>query len=153
MLALAGERATLYGVTGWQPGTAFAAAIEGFKTWRAARGKGNDERRQIAQRVAGFIERHGDSRFSDATRVETIPVNNRAGYWRDDDGRIYLFTTDGMREALHVFDFKRALDVLQGLGALPASSGNGERSRPERIGGRKVRLYPIRADKLDTDHA
>jgi hypothetical protein len=39
---------------------------------------------------------------------------------------------------------------LQEVGALPASSG--ERSKPERIGGRlPVRLYAIHADKLRGD--
>jgi hypothetical protein len=54
-----------------------------------------------------------------------------------------------MREACQGFDFQRALDVLQEVGALPASSG--ERSKPERIGGRLARLYTIYADRLRGD--
>ena len=72
---------------------------------------------------------------------------NRAGWWRDEgSGRLYLFNTAGLREALQGFDFRRALDTLQDVGALPASTG--ERSKPERIGGRAVRLYTVRADRL-----
>ena len=59
---------------------------------------------------------------------------------------MYLFTAAGMKEALAGFDFKRALDTLQTAGVLPPSSG--ERSKPERIGARPVRVYAIQADKL-----
>jgi len=155
LLALAGEVATEYGITGWPEGAASEAAAEGFKAWRATRGRGNDERRQILERVSGFIERHGDSRFSDAeTHSTDEPMRiNRAGWWRDDQaGRVYLFNKDGLREALTGFDFKRALDTLQEAGALPKADASGERAKAQRIGGRLVRLYPIQADKLGGDH-
>lgn len=148
LLALAGELATEYGITGWPEGEATNAAAEAFKEWRALRGTGNDEQRQIVNRVADFIERHGDSRFSDVVVHDADAMRiNRAGWWRDDaGGRVYLFTSAGMKEALVGFDFKRALDTLQRAGVLPPSSG--ERSKPERIGGRTVRVYAIQADQL-----
>ena len=155
LLALAGEVATEYGITGWPEGAASEAAAEGFKAWRATRGRGNDERRQILERVSGFIERHGDSRFSDAeTHSTDEPMRiNRAGWWRDDgSGRVYLFNKDGLREALTGFDFKRALDTLQEAGALPNADASGERAKAQRIGGRLGRLDPLQADKLGGDH-
>ncbi len=152
LIALAGELATDYGLTGWPAGAAIEAAGEAFRAWQSLRGRGNDERRQIPERVADFIERHGDSRFSDADLPDEAMRINRAGWWRDGPGgRVYLFTTAGMREALQGFDFKRALGTLQEVGVLPAS--NGERSKPERVAGRPgtVRLYTIHADKLRGD--
>lgn len=148
LLALAGELATEYGITGWPEGEAINAAAEAFKAWRGLRGTGNDERRQIIERVADFIERHGDSRFSDVVASDGDAMRiNRAGWWRDEaGGRVYLFNAAGLKEALAGFDFKRALDTLQQAGALPPSSG--ERSKPERIGGRLVRVYAIHADQL-----
>src|SRR3990172_8919341 len=110
LLALAGEVATEYGITGWQEGAAIEAAAEGFKAWRATRGRGNDEPRQILEQVSGFIDRHGDSRFSnaDANTSDDAMRINRAGWWRDDgSGRVYLFNAEGMREAVRGFDFKR----------------------------------------------
>ena len=65
------------------------------------------------------------------------------------DGREYLFTAEGMREALRGFDFKRALDVLQELGALPAPGADGKRARFYRIGGTGAKLYPITPEKLE----
>ena len=77
-------------------------------------------------------------------------IRDRAGWWKPDDagGRLYLFTAEGLREALKGFDFKRALDVLEAAGAVPKASATGERSKTENIGGRKVRVYHIRADAL-----
>ena len=153
LLALAGEMATEYGITGWPEGEALNAAAEGFRVWRAARGRGNDERRQILDRVSGFIERHGDGRFSDADHNGETQVRDRAGWWRDTtEGREYLFTADGMREALKGFDFARALDALQEAGALPKPAADGKRARFYRIGGRGVKLSPVQADKLGGDH-
>lgn len=62
---------------------------------------------------------------------------------------MYLFTAEGISEALTGFDFKRALDVLQKAGALEAPGSDGKRARFFRIGGRGVKLYPIQADRLD----
>lgn len=149
LIGMAGELATDYGVTGWPVGAAGEAAAHGFKLWQSMRGKGNDERRQILQRVSGFIERHGDGRFSDADTTNDVQIRDRAGWWRDTNGgREYLFTTDGMREATKGIDFKRALDVLQEAKALPTPGANGERARFIRIAGRGVKVYPINPDKL-----
>jgi putative DNA primase/helicase len=150
LFAQAGELATEYGITGWAEGEAIRAAAEGFRAWRALRGKGNDERRQILEAVGRFIQRHGDSRFSCADMRE--PVRDRAGWWREDagGGRVFLFNADGLREALKGFDFKRALDVLGQAGALPPASASGERAKPQRVDGIKARLYEVRADALDT---
>ncbi len=149
LIGLSGELATEYGLTGWQEGEAINAAALAFGLWRGQRGKGNDERRQIAEQLSGFIERHGDGRFSDAEEAGESQIRDRAGWWRDSpDGREYLLTAEAIRDALKGFDFKRALDVLEELGALPKSGASGERARFHRIGGRGVKLYSINPDKL-----
>ena len=153
LLALAGEVATEYGITGWPEGEAIKAAAEGFRVWRAMRGKGNDERRQILERVSGFIERHGSGRFSDADATSEAPLRDRAGWWKEaGDSREYLFTAEGMREALKGYDFNRALDVLQEAGALPAPGADGKRAKFYRIAGQGMKLYPVQAEKLGGDH-
>ena len=117
------------------------------------RGTGNDERRQILDRLTSFIETHGDSRFSDWTAADT-PVRDRAGWWKpgDDGGRVYLFSAAGMREALKGFELGRALDVLEAAGVIPKASATGERSKAVTIGTRKVRVYPVMADALHGGH-
>lgn len=151
LVGLAGELATEYGLTGWQAGDALKAAARVFQLWQSGRGKGNDERKQIADKVRGFIDRHGDSRFSNADFDGDTPmVRDRAGWWHGSgNGREYLFTADGMREALKGFDFKRALDVLQDMGALPIAGPDGKRAKFYRFGGIGKKLYPLNPEKLE----
>jgi putative DNA primase/helicase len=151
LLALAGELATEYGVTGWIKGEALEAAHEAFKLWLHGRsGKGNSEQHQIIQQVTAFIDRHGDGRFSNAKETMTPNVQNRAGWWNDGDaGREYWFTPDGLREALKGHDFNRALDVLRGCGALPTAGSSGKSRMVRRVGGRNTGIYPISPQKLD----
>lgn len=155
VIALAGELATQYGITGWPPGSAIAAAREAFDLWRGFRGQGgNSEIAQIRDQVAAFIDRHGDARFSNADLSDTqagLLVRDRAGWWRDSaNGREFLFTAQGMREALHGFDYKRGLAVLEELGAL-LPSGSSERSKAVRLGGRPVKVYGLDPARLGGD--
>jgi len=150
VLALAGELATTYGITGWTEGDAIKAAGVGFAAWlslRGGMGQGNSERGQITERITSFIERHGDSRFSDADDTDeqrVLLVRDRAGWWRTaGEGRIYLFTADGLREALKGFDFNRALDTLQEVGAIAAPGADGKRAKFMRINGRGLKLYAV----------
>jgi putative DNA primase/helicase len=61
----------------------------------------NDEPRQILRQVSDFIDRHGDSRFSEKDTYEPpkFGVKDRAGWWtRNDEGKLlYLFTAGGLR--------------------------------------------------------
>ncbi len=149
LLALAGELATEYGITGWPEGAAIEGATIGFDLWRGNRGTGNDERRKIVQQLNAFIDRHGDSRFSELSKNGDVIIRDRAGWWKEDgSSRVYWFSADGLREALKGFDFKSALDVLQMIGILPASKSSGERAQSQRVAGRVVKVYPIHADKL-----
>ncbi|SFK87390.1 putative DNA primase/helicase [Nitrosomonas aestuarii] len=151
LIGLAGELATEYGITGWSEGAALKAAAECFKIWCSTRGKGNTERHKITEQVNAFIDRHGDSRFSAKSNTDSAQTKDRAGWWEDSGGeRLYLFTKDGMHEALKGFDFKRGLDVLENIGALqkPGNSDNGKRTVQRKIGGKNRRLYAINATLL-----
>ena len=156
VLALAGELATDYGVTGWPKGQAIEAACVGFAAWLGLRSgaggsSGNSEHGQIVESVTSFIERHGDSRFSDADSEDiqrAALVRDRAGWWRSTGhGRTYLFTSSGMREALKGFDFNRALDALQAAGLIDAPGADGKRARFNRINGQGLKLYPVSLEK------
>ncbi len=153
LLALAGELATEYGVTGWPEGAAIDAAAIGFKAWRTLRGGGNLERDQVADRMLSFIERHGDSRFSNVDGDDehrAAMVRDRAGWWQDEAGRrLYLLTADGMREAMKGIDFSRALDGLQEAGAIEAPGADGKRARTRRIQGRTVKVYVVDPARLE----
>ena len=96
LVGAAGELATKWGITGWEPGEAIQAARLCFDAWLARRGgQGNQEERAMLQQVREFLRRKGESAFSDWDR----PANDtdkhapgkpdRAGYRRtcpDADG-------------------------------------------------------------------
>ena len=49
-----------------------------------------------------------------------VSVKDRAGRYDGEDGeRLYLFTSQGLHEALKGFDFSTSLDILVAAGALP----------------------------------
>jgi uncharacterized protein (DUF927 family) len=119
------------------------AVAEVFSRWLAAYGHGGDMGRALAQ-LRDFILRNG-ARFRDRNNSEQI-VPNLAGY-RDAEQDLYLFTPDGMREAL---DGYAPQDVARHL------FNNGWLDRPEsgnrllcnfRVTGfdRPLRLYGVRA--------
>ncbi|WP_158509916.1 DUF927 domain-containing protein [Halomonas chromatireducens] len=142
LIGLAGEMATEYGLTGWQPGEAMAAAIDAFQAWAAGQGGVRSEHEQILANVSGFIERHGDARFSNvsADPTHTPMVHNRAGWWRDDaQGRTYLFNG----EALGGFDLKRGTEALEVAGWLVERESD-KRSVRMTINGSRRRVYAIR---------
>lgn len=158
MLAVAGELATAYGVTGWLKGEAIQAASIGFAAWLALRGKtqSNLERVDIAKSVASFIERHGNSRFLAVKALDDdgAMVRERAGWWEQvDERRYYLFTATGMHEALKGFDFERALDVLQELGAIGPSGADGKRAKFRRIRGEGWKVYVVDPTHLEAEDA
>ena len=83
----AGELATQWGITGWPAGTAMKHAGTCFDAWLNHRGgEGNQEEKAMLMQVRGFLEMHGEGRFSDWRRsvakdTHANRVMNRAG-WR-----------------------------------------------------------------------
>jgi putative DNA primase/helicase len=68
LIATAGELATEFGITGWLPGTAAAAAAAAFKKWvevRGGDGKEPAEDRAAIRQVTELIVRYGESRFDE----------------------------------------------------------------------------------------
>ena len=150
LVSMAGELATEYGLTGWPEGAALDAAAEAYRLWRGWRGDGQDEPRKILESVRDFLEAHGENRFSPLKIInnDLAPwIRDRAG-WRDGD--VFYLTSGAMREATRGYDLKRALDVLEQRGAIPAADAKGRRSTTKDVpDGRKVRLYPVEYPKLE----
>jgi uncharacterized protein (DUF927 family) len=135
LVGTAGEMATAWEVTGWQPGAAMAAAATCFKAWLGQRGSaGNLEEVQMLAQVRRFFELHGEARFSDwerpASDTSQHPPRtiNRAGYRkhseaRDADGnKIYLegLDRDGLERPAketeyYVFPETFKAEVCQGF--------------------------------------
>ena len=150
LVALAGELATEYGLTGGEETEALAAAVDAFNAWRAARGSGSTETRQILEAVRDFLDTQGDCRFSDMDATDNHRATpNRAGYWRETtEGRVYLFNGPALREACPGYDMRRILDALEEAGALPKVEPGQKRAKQYKIHGTKALLYPITPDAL-----
>ena len=142
LIGIAGELATEYSLTGWNEGEAMNASLLGFNLWRDFRGSGQTETRQILQSVQDFILRHGDARFSSTN--DKTEVRDRAGYWRETtDGRIFLFNSPALREAVKGFDIRRILTALDTAGWI-IEHDTGKRSKKVKINGASISLYAIR---------
>jgi putative DNA primase/helicase len=151
LVALAGELATSYGLTGWPEDEALESAAMAYQAWREHRGTGHTETRQILEAVEDFIAKHSDARFSHVLAGETGPlIRDRAGWYRDDsDGRrVYLFTAGGLREATAGFDFKRVLDALDAAGWI-AERDEGRRYKTTKLQGRTQHPYAIAPKEVE----
>lgn len=96
LVGAAGELATKWGITGWQPGEALQAARVCFDAWLSRRGgQGNQEEKAMLRQVREFLRRKGESAFTDwdrpsnDTSAHAPGKPDRAGYRRtcpDADG-------------------------------------------------------------------
>jgi uncharacterized protein (DUF927 family) len=71
LIAVAGETATRYGLTGWPKHECERAAAKCFASWLESFGwTGNREERELLAQVQSFLEQHGASRFEDMNGYE-----------------------------------------------------------------------------------
>lgn len=149
-VAAAGELAALLDVVPWRPGEAKDAASQLFRRWAAAYGRDAiHEDREALQRVRGFIERWGGSRFrwlkDDVSEAESYAIEaaerdgrpregearslDVAGWKGTHEGRglLYHFNTEFVRTDLFAgMDANAALKALKTAGYL-ISNGEGGR--------------------------
>ena len=125
--------------------------LELFEVWRAGRGEGPSENRQILKSIADFIARHGDTRFSAATDLHG-EARDRAGYWEDaPNGRLFLFNRPGLEEAAKGYDLGRVVVALDSVGAI-AKRDTGRAQATKRLpDGTKPKLYFIDPTKLEPE--
>jgi len=150
LVALAGELATEYGITGWGEGDALFAAASCLASWLGTRGlSGNSEVIQILEQLRDFIERHGSARFESLDRSDSaVVVRDRAGWTEiNDNDSIYYFSSAGLNEATKGFDFNRALECLATKGIL-SKNVEGKKSKAMRINRVTTRVYVVSFSKL-----
>lgn len=148
LVAVAGELATRYKLTGWPEGEATQAARACFAAWlEAFGGNGNREERVILAQVRAFFETHGASRFEDIKALNDQRIPNRAGYYRngEDGEREFLVLPEAFRrEACQGFDEKTVKRVLIEAGLL-LQGKDGKPTQVARLPGLSPsRVYVIR---------
>jgi uncharacterized protein (DUF927 family) len=150
LVAVAGELATHYGVTGWAEGEATQAASRCFAAWLDSfGGSGNREDRILLAQVRGFFETHGASRFEDVGASIDQRVINRAGFYRSgmEGTREFLVLPEAFKRDLCAgFDQKAATQCLLAQGwILPGADGRPtQKPRLPGIGTARVYVFTNR---------
>src|SRR4029077_3370567 len=130
-----------WGIVPWEKGEALTSAIAIFGHWRAAqpRSPKGKEHAQIAELITDFVDKHGNSRFCDIHSVnpDMFTIRDQAGYWEDlvDGGRIYLFTSVGLKEATGNFGTARVIEAITAAGAFVVIGEDGKKSKYRTVPG------------------
>lgn len=141
LLGLAGELAIEWGLLPVPAGAAHDAMLVLFDAWRKGRGQGQSEDATICANLCDFITRHGDALFSELGVA--VAVRDRAGWWKDeDDRRVWLLTSEGLRRAVPGFDLARIITALDAVGWI-TERNTGLHSKRVKVDGRNQRLYHL----------
>jgi uncharacterized protein (DUF927 family) len=150
LVAVAGELATQYGLTGWPQGESTSAAKKCFAAWlESFGGIGNLEERKILSQVRAFFEAHGASRFEGIGANDNLilgsdqRIPNRAGFFRIENSvrKWYVLREIYKREICHGLDERAATKVLRFKGWIEKDS-DGKSTQPTRLPGLgTVRCY------------
>jgi uncharacterized protein (DUF927 family) len=140
LVAVAGELATKYGLTGWDVGEAESAAQACFSAWIDSRGgAGNQEVSAILSQVRSFFELHGESRFTPISRTDERTTFNRAGFSDEiecaGDGmatRYYCLSEAYKNEICKGFDPQSVSKVLKDAGWLQIGT-DGKSARQKQL--------------------
>lgn len=145
LVAVAGELASHYGLTGWSKGESEQASKKCFESWLEGFGcAGNKEERAILSQVRAFFQAHSSTRFEPLNASHNHRVNNRAGFYREHNGsRQYLVFPEAFRQVVCVgLDHKMAERVLVAHGWIEPGGDNRVTQKPRLPGmGTAARLY------------
>lgn len=139
LVAVAGELATEYRLTGWKQGDATAAAKRIFKDWLTAFG-GDDssrEQRQIVQAVRAFLNSNM-SRFQnmafEAPKEELQRVHNCVGgvvpAYDENSQAVFLVFNSQLKELAKGYSKKQIVEALEQVGMIQPSTGDGREYIP-----------------------
>lgn len=126
LAAVAGELATQWGLTGWEPMEATKAAARCFQDWMDFRGTtGNLEEMQVIEKTRMFFQLHGASRFQSWGLTEGETIINRAGFRRithENETEFYVFPEVFKNEICKGFSSRFAAKVLMDKGMLNSNT-------------------------------
>ncbi|MGA4104370.1 DUF927 domain-containing protein [Ralstonia nicotianae] len=145
LVAVAGELATHYGLTGWQAQEAVQAAKVCFASWlEAFGGTTNRETRSILAQARAFFESHGSSRFEDINATHDQRIINRAGFYKTDDNgtRIYFVLPEAFKnEICKALDHKTVERTLLAKGWIKKGGDGRPTDKPNLPGMGRTRCY------------
>lgn len=156
LVAAAGELATKWGITGWNPGEALTGVKACFADWMNDRGgAGKREDAEIIRQVRRYLEEHGDARFEPLKYKGEFRTMSRAGYVDDSDGKpiFYVLAERFKDEVCKGYDAQHAARTLQDRGYLHAPErGRLTTKTPHKTKeGIRPRVYAIKGEILEDD--
>lgn len=160
LIGVAGELATIWGITGWQQGESLTAAKVCFVNWldNRASGNANSETTNMTEAVATFIMKHADSRFTNLDETRDEKVINRAGWKRkshDDNVMEYLIIPKVFQDEVCAgFDYKSTRRILDDGGHIKSALVKGKKrySINHKIDGNQVSVYCIKGSILNAEN-
>ena len=144
LVGLAGDLATVRGLTGWRADEALRASARCYMDWLQNFGAGDKERERLLVQVRGFIERHGGSRFERTdSGAAPVVVRDRVGFLRETAaGLQYLVLPEAFKSELtHRCETGWAIRELIREGWL--LPGKDRATQTIRVGGEPRRLYVL----------
>jgi uncharacterized protein (DUF927 family) len=160
LAAVAGELATVFGLTGWPEGAADEAARTCLGSWvEGFGGTGDREARQTLSQVKAFFEAHGASRFADMNEVGDSRTTHRAGFYKVDISggrreRTYYVLPEAFRqEVCRGLDHRTAAKTLVSAGWIePGSDGRPtQKPRIPALDGKPTRVYAFNGKMWECD--
>ena len=154
VIAIAGELATMFGITGWDIGEAEEAAARCWQDWLRERGgAGAAEVRNAFRQVRLFLEQHGESRFSVWGNLKERPVANRAGFRKCfDSGTQYYVLPEVFRaEVCKGLDAAMVARAMEERGWLHTQRPHMTRKENIPGEGKRRRVYVIPPEFLSAD--
>jgi putative DNA primase/helicase len=146
LIAAAGELATKFGITGWEPGEAFRAAAACFRAWVEHRGgTGPQEEARALEQVRHFIQSYGESRFTDVDELRSASARStaiRAGFRKTVNGitEYWFLPAVFKQDVCAGLDYRFVLDVLKRRGMLQLSEAGHRTCKKDKVG----RVYVVR---------
>lgn len=161
MVAAGGEMATHYGITGWKIGEASEAAYKCFQSWlgNLKSSKHSQEEMQALEQIRAFIERFGESRFTDLSRVKDDHAPrtlDRVGYkglgFSDTEYTYFILPEAFRREVCKGINPKLAINALKKHGHLVHQSDRNTYKTPTDVEtGARPSCYAVKASIMDCD--
>lgn len=153
LVAVGGELASIFGVTGWDDMEASNAAKVCFQAWLDERGTmGSKEDENAFKACVSFFQKHGDSRFEDLNPEPNKPqrnVSNRVGYIEcspSGDYLYYVFPNLFKSEICQGVSSDTLIKMLGEKGLLVTDSGR--TTKVKRVAGssKTTRFYCIKGE-------
>ena len=155
IVAVAGELASHYQLTGWSEGEATQGVKKCFSDWLDGfGGTENREERAILDQVKRFFEAHGSSRFENTATSQDQRIINRAGFMRrnrNENSEYLVLPKIFKTELCKGFEQKQVIAVLKDRKWLEPSSDGRSTQKPTISGFGTPRVYVINSTMWETE--